>query len=734
MNQNSNSPNTGMDAVQKGEARLDLSKNFITQLNAARKSIRIYPIHHEQVQINIKKAFISLNGILKKQSEFILSTGQHCLMADDHELDDKNIACKEIFNFFDNNEIASISFFSGIEQEELFQFLVSLSDSGGEQSANGLKHENKLEFDHICIRFLDYSCLSTTIECQINRQDISGQVQNIWSKINNAMSTGQIKKDQLDLSFVTDPAMLSEVLNQIEQISDDTGSDGDAEPEDSANCDVPVFQSSMAFFDLLIKEFSPEQRKQFLSTTFDVACDQKNNEAVTKLFNELGQEVALDMLQYAKNDGKEISPSLLALMENIGDLAKSGTQDKETDKSSNGFGKGILQKLLDREAYETYVDQPYDSVLRKGVPASDKQAAAQGRISKIAKHLDDKKITCHTCLALVHLMTASKDQQDYRIWARQLTIIKDELINEKSFDCLHTILQISQKEFLNQSDPDKKKILALVLKSFTESEFISAFIKSLLDQDQEICKRAQNLLKSLGKPAAGEILDSLEDDESSGIRRKKLTLLENFGMNAAKEALVRINDPRSDYVCLMLKIIREMGNEEFCKDLYALLDHWDNNIALAALEALLEFRNHMGIEYIDRMISSPWSYDTSHYFFLAGKYKVREVIPVLREHLSRRWSKGANYQCKIAALKTLGQIGDPCCMPELKKIAGKRFSFFHKHHINLKRTLFETLAGYRFQDVKDLIFIGAKNHDNHIRNSCLKLLKKNTKTATDQAA
>jgi len=477
----------------------------------------------------------------------------------------------------------------------------------------------------------------------------------------------------------------------------------------------------MMGFSALLQELHPNLREQFLSVTFDHCEALGGSNQAADLLNGLGTEIIIQMLRYAKADGRKISPSLISLIQKLEGLPHAIQRPSSAAPEPKPLSDEGVRSLLRREDYDTFVDREYDDLLQ-ALAGKHYQAEPIDALSDaLANGLDNTSIDCHIGNALTRLMAISGDAQGYRDWARQLTLTLDDLVDDGAFDCLSDILTFALEENGFQTDPEKKRVTGLVLNRFSDPQFVANVIRRLEDDPDMARKLGAGLMGLIGDAALVEVLDALSPKDSPAQIQAKMNLLAPFGRRGALAALERLNDPRPAYLCLMVRVIRWLGDVDLVEGVRALIKHEHRDVRLEALGALLKFRNGWGLARLGDLTGSGWTIETQRSLELAAAYKVKEAVPMLVSRL-RRWGAGEPEQCRTL-LVSLGRIGDPAALPTLNKLARRRWSFSKKKLRYLQRCLFESLGGYPYSNVADLIHFGLKHKDDFVRDTCRKLLE-----------
>ena len=143
----------------------------------------------------------------------------------------------------------------------------------------------------------------------------------------------------------------------------------------------------------------------------------------------------------------------------------------------------------------------------------------------------------------------------------------------------------------------------------------------------------------------------------------------------------------------------------------------------------MKFRNKWGLIRLRELLDGPWSDEAGRAYALAGRYKVRDVVPDLIGHAQSR----GEFERREAALRALGGIGDSIAIPALAKLVRQRWNIFSRQSMSLKQVIFETLAGYPPADVKDLLHLGLQQKNDLIRLTCEHTLREISRAAREKA-
>lgn len=718
------------------DSALDLLINqAVVDLHVARRILLIYPASHDQVKRGLSKLFKSLSRLLASQSSITLAVLKDGLAVDEQVLQSNPTAFKELATALKHFQVATLTFTRGLEPRELVRFMRIITADREKVAAEGgiVAVAEKRPLPHIKLQAVDYSKLRLTEESEIQRTSRRDRDRSIWQAfVDNLLAGGQApnKDSGAGDGVCLGPDELADMLNQQILSPALAVARYDQAVVGAADAGSEAVSGGLRQFQQMIKELNPDLQNQFLATTFD-RCGRLDDMARTaRLIEGLGAELIIRMLRQASSAGKQISPSLVAFLNKIGyrdpsaDLPPTVTDNPpQTDKV---LSSQKIKSLFVREQYDNYVDSEYGHLLKD--LSRRQQDSADGPFfepleRRLAVELSDAGINARVGRAMTRLMTSSADTAGYRDWARQLAYLLDDLLDTRAFESLIELMSFVRSEQAGD-DKERSEIAGLLMDRFSDPSFVSKAIEVVQTSDGELTPETLGFLMELGEPVVMEIFDGL-DPAHTLLEEGVLTqILTNLASLSAKEALERINDPRPEYVCRMLRIIQKMGNMESAQQVRALLDHSAAQVRMEALATLLKFSNNWGVIRLRELLDQPLDADFIPALDLAGDYGVRAVVPQLMSLLEYHKDPVQ----REAVLRALGRIGDCRALPVLTKLAHRRWSFSKRNIDHLKRVLFETLRGYPQAEIKDLLHYGLKQKDEAIQAVCRELLREGAKT------
>ena len=174
----------------------------------------------------------------------------------------------------------------------------------------------------------------------------------------------------------------------------------------------------------------------------------------------------------------------------------------------------------------------------------------------------------------------------------------------------------------------------------------------------------------------------------------------------------------------MLKMVRKLAADQNIDGIKTLLDHSDPKVRREALATLLKLKNVWGTLRLRDLLNEPWSPIVHDAIELAGKYKVMEVSQALLALVLRKGPLGTDIGRRTSALKALGAIGDIQTLPQLKRLARRKGFIAKKYLLQLKRVLFQSLDGFPYEAIKDLLHYGVNQSDAIIHSECKHILRR----------
>lgn len=722
-----------------------LLSEAVIELNISRKNVGIYPAGHIQITRSIDRAFELLQRLFEVRPEMTLGVAKDTLLVGQDYLDRKNPVYRDFALSLNQQGIAAVTFISGLDKEELVRFHRILTTkpeeirtSGGigtVMSASGIQR--------IRIMAIDFDSFHVTEEEEIFKPTAKAAEKSgddVWQDFVSLLSAGALAgpgqgvslKDAEDI----DPSELARLLN--ERKLDPTAAiqsydriissyvRGAAEKKELTR----EQSKTLASLNSLLKGLNPELRKQFLSVAFQRASSSASPAGAEEVIGGLTDDMVIEMLTQANDEGREISPTLTGL---VGKLARAhrqgevpaGERHEWSKQGPGGLSAPIIlpehmQKLFDREKYEEYVPADYEVMLRQMTEGP--VVVIEGfPLEEHVKTLDDAHLDFQIGRALLAFMEEDIEEEDYKEFAAKLVAITPEFLETGNFELLFDISDTLRKHASEKPLQGIREAAAEARKIFAAPEFIiqalHAFEVWMKDKGQE----AAGLIQSLGPDVVPGLMDIFSRDESVGGRRVLFNLLCLFGEPAIREAENRLRDPRAYYVRNLLIFIRRAGTLSSIPSIKPLLQHREQSVRMEALNTLLKFKDPGSMKLLRGWILSDDPDVALQAVALAGQYRVADVTEDVLARIKRVILFEADYRWNGEIIKALGEIGDPRAIPDLEKLARATWPLYPQSRLQLKETLFESLGRYPRERIANLLKIGEGLNSEKIRRACRKL-------------
>lgn len=740
------------DVYEKKEARelpLDtrLLSDAVIELNISRKNVGIYPPGHIQITKSIDRAYELLQRMFEIRSEMTLGVAKDTLVVGRDYLDQRNPVYRDFALSMNQQGIAAVTFIKGLDRDELTRFHRVLTTRPEDiRSAGGIeKVMQEANIQHIRVKAVDYKSFHLTEESEIMRPASKKEraPSTIWQDFVSSLLTDTLAEPGKGLSVddtsMIDPKELARLLNERRL---DSGAAVESYEQIItehvryvAERRQPTKEQSatLAKLNNLVKELHPELRKQFLSAAFrHIASESRTRPE--DLLGGFPDDMVIEMLKTASEEGREISPTLAGLMQK---LASVGSKpDARSDHAQPAQGEPApvitedkMKRLFDRETYEQYVGEDYDATLkslteRSLSPLGLGEGISDFPVEEYLESLEDRHLDFQIGRALLAFMEEEIDEDDYAEFSRKLIDVMPDLLESGNFELLLDILETIRRHSEKKPQQKVRERAEEVLRVFSDQGFINQAVSAFDKWARTKGREAAGFLLALGPKAVPGLMDLFSMDETPGGRKLLFDLLCNFGQPALNEAIKRLSDPRPFFVRNLVMLIRWAGSSAHAAHIKPLLNHPDQKVRLEVLAALLRFKDPSAIPLLREALRSKDPDVSSQAVFIAGQYRVSAVTDELLSMIKRVILFEADYTVNEEIIRALGEIGDPRAVPELEKLAKASWSLYPRGLAKMKLALFESLGRYPRQSIEGLIKIGERSGDEGIRRAVRKLVEK----------
>jgi hypothetical protein len=722
------------------------------ELNIARKNFSIYPAGHGQLDRSIQRAHGILCRLLETSPSLTVGVARDCLFVGDSYLDRKNLVFRDFSLALHARDIASITFVAGLPREHIQGLCSVLTRDPLEiREAGGIRQVMlAASISHIRVQPMDFSGLHLTEEEEIlsarskSKPDLNTH---FWRSFLSHFLSGQLdpagRPHYLSDGLATAPSRIAQLLNggvlDMGRALESYGTTIAKYLRESTG-DQPL--ESLA---TLIQNLGPQLRSQFLSVTLDRMAGQSE----TSLLNCFPDDIVLEMLQQASDDDKEISPTLINLLEKTSQIQTGPSPsnagqppDPLGTPSADPLNREKIEQLLRRESYETYVDLDYRSLLkslinrggmpgpgeRSGAPSPKSSTGMSAGAQPPAGLQDD---SCRVSLThgeidlrlremMLALMERTADPEDYVVFSRKLLEGVPDHLAAHEIDLVHETLRTFRRH-AGEKPPPIAQLAVDSLLAFNSPEIVAGAVAAIEACPEHRREQALALVAEIGIRCLPALIKSYAEQEYPSPRAAMLELLVGFGESSVQEAFKLLESAPDPVARNLLLIVQRIGAAASTGPLHQLLSRESRQVRLDALTTLLEIGDPEAPHHLRRAIRSVDPEESRGAIGLAGFYRVAHVAEDLVHSIKTHFIDRSAHRSHELIFRSLGRIASTEVIPGLEAIARSSWSLSPRRLRHLKLLLYESLGTYPVERLRGLIAIGRKSRDTRIHGICDRL-------------
>ncbi|MGA1796503.1 MAG: HEAT repeat domain-containing protein [bacterium] len=710
----------------------------IIELTIARKNFVIYPAGHIQTTQSVDRAHELLSEILAILPEITVGVARDNLLIGNDYLNKGNPVFKEFSLALSQYEIAGLTISRGMDREELFRFLRVLTKKPEDvRSAGGLNRIlSEKGVAHVRIKNIDYSGLHLTEEQRITRpRPLEAQNSNahVWRDFVANLLENRLAPNEQGFCFhkedEIDPRELARFINENTLDADEVADCYDriiarhlTELRGRGRVDGEESETREKFV-TLIKELRPELRRQLLSVVFD---HYTNKGATGDLLNTFPEDLVLEMIHQANDEGRTISPSLMKLMSKLSAASNRIHENASTGDPSSEVPCEQMKALFEHENHEEYVEAEYESMLSNLVRRQPGARTVEGEGFRIDEHLESLKedhLDFQIARALLAFMNEDIEEEEYEDFSRTLLTSVEALLQSGRFEFLNDVIMTLLRHGIEKQQKHIQSVAEQSLKHLLKHHFLSKAIAVAKKWEHKKKEEALGFLKNLGPVIVPALIAHYLEKEDKDEEDIILTLLGHFKDTTLSEAkrLMQQTDHLTKKGLALL--INRMGEYADVPLLKQMLEHPDEDVSMEALDALLRLKDPWAVIVLRKRLNAKKPETFARAVSLAGKYHVSEAVDDLINGIKQITLFKADHAMNEIIVEALGRIGNPRAIPVLEKLCKGSWPFGAKGTARIKHVVFASLERYPRESVRGLIAIGGRSKDERIKEACRKLLK-----------
>lgn len=714
--------------VKKDNLPLDakLLSEVIIELNISRRSVALYPKDHPITADSLNKAYNLLKKIFDIRPDITFGILKDTIIVDEYALDKKNPVFREFSLSLHERGIAAVTFYSNMTIDELFLFheLITSKDMLYCQALIEKASEKGLR--HIRLAPIEMSRLQF-VEDQF-RKEISEKT--IEDYIYALLEGKLAEADEEGLIMTTPPETIASIINDsLTEDSSENTYDRVITAYLREKGDEKIRGDLFNRFITFTENLKPELKKQFLKKVFSVKIKPQDLKAAMRDLSVEDLERLLTLFQ----DHSSIIPDTLRnlmnkLYETKGEIRLSemiiGDREVIHDIELN---EEIL-KLFQEDHFNTYVPEDYthqlDIMLQFSGP----------REKPVSREIEDsfrdgpiEKTLSEILLELTDLDSIRHDEL-LSILTR-LSELVNLFIDTGRFEEVANIYNTLYPHTL--SGRFREEVSSMIDYFFRTEHFITRLIEAFKIWGKLNRDGILRLAKAMRLYLIGPLLDALTTEKDASLRELFVSILSEMGSDVADEAAKRIDNEKTEVLKEMIYLIRKCRGMRYTKEVRRFLSHNDVEVAIEVLKTLLDFKTPDSVAKLKEFVRSKDPELRDRAIMLAGKYRLKELLPYLLRQLEKRDIIGTESYYKKTIVQALAMIGDPSAIETLKKVYQTKSLLFRSYLEDLKAEIFRTLHKYPLDSVIPLAEIGLKSKNKEIALISKRILEKAGKDVRD---
>ena len=702
-----------------------LLSDAVIELNISRRSVGLYPLDHPIAKESINRAFELLKKLFELRNSITLGIAKDTLVIDEYTLDRKNPVFSEFALSLHDRGIAAITFFNGLEVEEIVSLHELITTQGGPTGKALLENAEKKGLRHIRLSIMDLSNFSF-VEGSFRPGALETK---FWEDYVYGLLQGRLSDNEADgIILNIPPEQIASIMNsRMSEDSPDETYDSVISTYLKRKGQLKLSRESFDRFLSLIHNLSPGLKSQFLKRA--LSRPPSENAEIEKTLAELKEEDIRNIIEVFKERSFMIPESLMNIIDKLSVVKTSGKFVSElTGKAESliddiEIDESIIRLLEDRS--NVFVDELYKKNLEMMLKCPEAEA------SPIAEDLH------HDCGERVIDLTFSEttlelleadfiSREDYLNLLTKLSEIANTFLETGRF---HEICYIYNTLYSHSlSGRFRVEASSMVDHFFRSDQFISKLMDALKLWGRYDREGSVRLAGRLKYHLINPMLDALSTESDPSVRRFLLEVISTFGSDVIPEALRRLNDERWYVVRNMIYLLRECGGKKYMNKylnhIKRLARDSNKKICIEAVKTLLEFGTRDAPSYVKHYLRSKDYEVRQRAVMLSGTYKVRGAVPYLIELIKKKDPFGTESYDKISVVRALSDIGDPRAIQALIKLYNSKALFYRGILDDLRVEIFRTIQNYPADAIKPLLEIGINSGNEEIRLLSENLLKR----------
>ena len=692
------------------------------ELNIARRNWAAYPPGHPVAVAALQKLRITWNSLLQQQSPVQIGITRDGLLLGDDFVEKKNSACCSVAAAFCERGVGTLLAWREPRLEELHELLRLMTMKREDVLAAGglekLWETSAITF--LEMRGIRYDRFSGTEEAVItagNRDPGAADEGSVWERFVRLMMQGELGLSSTDAAGDVRPEALAAVLNASFSQRMGTGSglssntirnsldmmrqiltaeavpavSGNNQADGSDMHDAPAVSAQQAGLFAFIVALDPALRRQIINGFYETGYDDDQSAAET-LFRRLGPAMLQET--YTKAEEYSAAPPLLQgilrkLLPHMTGIYKTATpQDEIRDK---------VRTLLEEHRQEAYIPDEYLLELQDLLAGNQSLEIEKNELEELLATVGDAAVEIRSSEIIMQLVLADPAGENAGDLIQNLTDMCGYFLELGDYD---QVLKLLRQAASNKLPP---RLRIELRDAFSRPEFLDEILSGLTVWGKPKYEQVIQLIRIIGRPFIGPMLDRLAVEENMSLRRFLIDRVLGFGDTARPALLARLADPRWYVLRNIIIMLRTLAPGQEADRLRPLLKNTNQKVRLEVVKSLLLAGDPIAQRQLLRDLDSNDLETRLAAVNLIDNASPPEVAQKLVEMLSTGGYSSDEYKLKSACVKALAEIGRVEVLPELNKLLGARSMLAYKTLNQLKVDIVNSLQRYPAEAVLPLL-------------------------------
>ena len=495
----------------------------------------------------------------------------------------------------------------------------------------------------------------------------------------------------------------------------------------------PTVENIISRIDSLVKDFHPQLKQQMFHIAEDELSSLSPSVIKANKINCFNYETIAGILRGASDEKKGISPSLSLLFQKL-----SATHDKSSDGSGKAIRNGSspinetftsakeIEKLLEREQYESYVPADYEKILRRQarvVDVDEKMNKDHFTIEEYTRTLEDTNLNLQISKLFMALMDEDLDEDEYREISVYITQNVSELILSGHFSLLTDVLDTYKRHSQEKPSEKIRKLADSGMMVFHDTQTLSRDLKPLFFHGI-LLDSLIGFVVACGAQNIPWLLDLYLETGSPKGQAMVVEVLRHFREEAVSNVLNRLSETSIHFIKKLLVLLQLIGDADIIPHVRTFADHPDIDVRLEAIRTLLRFKDHDAKALLQKAVFSKDRSESAQAIVLACEYRIADIcvklISLIRTNIILKKDLTFNELIITEVVKTR----DPQIIQYLEKMAGTRWSLFPGRLTRTKMALLNAIELYAPPNAVKLIKMCLHSKNKQIKTLCVELMKR----------